>query len=206
MKIGIRPLALLTCSLLLLAITSLAQDFRATITGRITDASKAAIPNAQVRVKNTGTNETITMSTDSEGNYKVPFLRPGSYSVTVEAAGFKKSIREAIELVISQVATIDFSLETGSISEQVTGSGSALHPRAQAEGWEGLIAKRRDSPYEHRRSKHWLKMKCEASQEFVVGGFTDPQGARVGLGALLVGYYDGGEFVFAGKIDALLDE
>ena len=59
-----------------------------------------------------------------------------------------------------------------------------------ATGWEGVIAKRRDSPYEHRRSKHWLKMKCEASQELVVGGFTDPQGARVGLGALLVGYFE----------------
>ena len=63
--------------------------------------------------------------------------------------------------------------------------------RARREGWEGVIAKRRGSPYEHRRSKHWLKMKCELSQELVVGGFTDPQGARVGLGALLVGYYDG---------------
>jgi hypothetical protein len=58
--------------------------------------------------------------------------------------------------------------------------------RARREGWEGVIAKRRGSPYEHRRSKHWLKMKCEASQELVVGGFTDPQGTRVGLGALLV--------------------
>ena len=61
-------------------------------------------------------------------------------------------------------------------------SASATRPweRACREGWEGVIAKRRDSPYEHRRSKHWLKMKCEASQELVVGGFTDPQGARVG--------------------------
>ena len=66
--------------------------------------------------------------------------------------------------------------------------------RARREGWEGVIAKRRGSPYEHRRSKHWLKMKCEASQELVVGGFTDPQGARVGLGALLVGYYEGRRF------------
>jgi bifunctional non-homologous end joining protein LigD len=77
--------------------------------------------------------------------------------------------------------------------------------RARREGWEGVIAKRRGSPYEHRRSKHWLKMKCEASQEFVVGGFTDPQGARVGLGALLVGYYDNGDFVFAGKIGTGFD-
>jgi bifunctional non-homologous end joining protein LigD len=72
--------------------------------------------------------------------------------------------------------------------------------RARREGWEGVIAKRRGSPYEHRRSKLWLKMKVEASQELVVGGFTDPQGARVGLGALLVGYYDRDDFVFAGKI------
>src|SRR5262249_26764844 len=77
--------------------------------------------------------------------------------------------------------------------------------RARREGWEGVIAKRRGSPYEHRRSKYWLKMKIEASQEFVVGGFTDPQGARVGLGALLVGYYDNGDFVFAGKIGTGFD-
>ncbi len=77
--------------------------------------------------------------------------------------------------------------------------------RARNEGWEGVIAKRRGSPYEHRRSKHWLKMKCEASQELVVGGFTDPQGTRVGLGALLVGYFDGDDFVFAGKIGTGFD-
>jgi bifunctional non-homologous end joining protein LigD len=77
--------------------------------------------------------------------------------------------------------------------------------RANREGWEGVIAKRRGSPYEHRRSKHWLKMKCEARQDLVVGGFTDPQGARVGLGALLVGYYEGGDFVFAGKIGTGFD-
>ena len=77
--------------------------------------------------------------------------------------------------------------------------------RASREGWEGVIAKRRGSPYEHRRSKHWLKMKCEASQELVVGGFTDPQGARVGLGALLVGYYEGDDFVFAGKVGTGFD-
>jgi ATP-dependent DNA ligase len=77
--------------------------------------------------------------------------------------------------------------------------------RASREGWEGVIAKRRGSPYEHRRSKHWLKMKCEASQELIVGGFTDPQGTRVGLGALLVGYYEGTDFVFAGKIGTGFD-
>jgi bifunctional non-homologous end joining protein LigD len=77
--------------------------------------------------------------------------------------------------------------------------------RARSEGWEGVIAKRRGSPYEHRRSKHWVKMKCEASQELVVGGFTDPQGARAGLGALLVGYFDAADFVFAGKVGTGFD-
>ena len=92
--------------------------------------------------------------------------------------------------------------------------------RACSEGWEGVIAKRRDSSYEHRRSPHWLKMKCEATEDFVVGGFTDPQGGRVGLGALLVGHYvprqtagqPGGEsedeqadFVFAGKVGTGFD-
>ncbi|HEV8371552.1 MAG TPA: hypothetical protein VGQ39_26675 [Pyrinomonadaceae bacterium] len=76
---------------------------------------------------------------------------------------------------------------------------------AQREGWEGVIAKHCDSVYEHRRSKQWLKMKCELKQPFVVGGFTDPQGARVGLGALLVGYYEGDDFCFAGKIGTGLD-
>jgi bifunctional non-homologous end joining protein LigD len=77
--------------------------------------------------------------------------------------------------------------------------------RAAREGWEGVIAKRRGSLYEQRRSPHWLKMKCEATRELVVGGFTEPQGKRVGLGALLVGYFDGADLVFAGKVGTGLD-
>src|SRR4030095_1394758 len=61
------------------------------------------------------------------------------------------------------------------------------------------------SKSQHRRSPHWLKMKCEASQEFVVGGFTDPQGSRVGLGALLVGYFEDEDFAFAGQIGTGFD-
>jgi bifunctional non-homologous end joining protein LigD len=83
--------------------------------------------------------------------------------------------------------------------------GEAPWERALADGWEGVIAKRRGSIYEHRRSKSWLKMKCELTHEFVVGGFTDPQGSRVGLGALLVGHLDRGEFAFAGKIGTGFD-
>jgi Carboxypeptidase regulatory-like domain len=117
---------LVSLSLLsLLSTVSAAQDFRATITGHVTDTNKAAIPNAQVVVKNTGTNETTTATTDSAGNYRAPLLRPGLYSVSVEATGFKKAVRESIELVISQVATIDVVLEPGNLSEQVTIQGEA---------------------------------------------------------------------------------
>ena len=77
--------------------------------------------------------------------------------------------------------------------------------QACSAGWEGVIAKRLDSTYEHRRSRSWLKMKCELTQMLVVGGFTDPQKSRVGLGALLVGYYDGDDFVFAGKVGTGFD-
>lgn len=91
------------------------------------------------------------------------------------------------------------------LSRVTTLSDEVPWERARSEGWEGVIAKRNDSTYEHKRSKHWLKMKIEASQELVVGGFTDPQGKRVGLGALLVGYFEGDDFVFAGKVGTGLD-
>ena len=83
--------------------------------------------------------------------------------------------------------------------------GPAPWDRACALGWEGVIAKRRDAPYEHKRSKHWFKMKCELTGDFVVGGFTDPQRSRIGLGALLVGYHEGDDFVYAGKVGTGFD-
>jgi bifunctional non-homologous end joining protein LigD len=78
--------------------------------------------------------------------------------------------------------------------------GEAYLEEACARGWEGLIAKRASAPYVGGRSKEWLKFKCSKEQEFVVGGYTDPQGARVGFGALLVGYYDDGNLCYAGKV------
>ncbi len=89
--------------------------------------------------------------------------------------------------------------------------GEAFHDEACHRGWEGVIAKRADSPYVGRRSPDWLKFKCINQQEAVVGGFTEPAGSRIGFGALLIGYYAGKDLVFAGKvgtgydIKALLD-
>jgi bifunctional non-homologous end joining protein LigD len=79
-------------------------------------------------------------------------------------------------------------------------NGEKYLEEACAKGWEGLIAKRADSTYEHGRSKEWLKFKCSNEQEFVIGGYTDPQGERTQFGALLVGFYDHGKLLYAGKV------
>jgi DNA ligase D-like protein (predicted ligase) len=83
--------------------------------------------------------------------------------------------------------------------------GKRFYRDACRRGWEGVIAKRADSAYEGRRSGDWLKLKCVNEQEFVIGGFTDPKGRRIGLGALLVGYYEGGKLRYAGKVGSGYD-
>jgi|SRR5580704_1498885 bifunctional non-homologous end joining protein LigD len=79
--------------------------------------------------------------------------------------------------------------------------GERYFEQACRDRWEGLIAKRATAPYQGARTRNWLKFKCENAQEFVIGGYTDPQGAREGLGALLLGYYDAdGKLAYAGKV------
>jgi bifunctional non-homologous end joining protein LigD len=79
-------------------------------------------------------------------------------------------------------------------------AGEAFYREACQKGWEGIIAKDACSPYVSKRSRYWLKFKCLNEQEFVIGGYTDPTGSRIGFGALLVGYYEGGKLVYAGKV------
>jgi bifunctional non-homologous end joining protein LigD len=78
--------------------------------------------------------------------------------------------------------------------------GEKLFADACRRGWEGLVAKRADAPYTHGRSRDWLKFKCSASQELVIGGYTAPHGSRTNLGALLLGHFDDGRLRFAGKV------
>jgi bifunctional non-homologous end joining protein LigD len=92
-------------------------------------------------------------------------------------------------------------------TEHRVGDGVEFYSEACRLGWEGLIAKRADAPYQAGRTKDWLKFKCENNQELVIGGFTDPQGTRTGLGALLLGYYDSdGKLVYAGKVGTGFNE
>lgn len=83
--------------------------------------------------------------------------------------------------------------------------GERFYDEACRKRWEGLIAKRAESTYVHRRSPDWLKFKCVNSQEFVIGGFTEPAGTRNEFGALLIGYYDGNDLRYAGKVGTGFD-
>src|SRR5262249_46249035 len=86
-------------------------------------------------------------------------------------------------------------------SEHIEGPGPKLHKKMCSLGLEGMISKRRDSPYVAGRSLAWLKSKCRLEQEFVIAGFTPPEGARVGFGSLLLGYYrPDGKLAYAGRV------
>ena len=106
--------------------------------------------------------------------------------------------RAALEQIVTPGGAV-------ALSEVLEGPSRAAYERACSEGWEGVIAKRADAPYRSGRSRDWLKLKCLFEQEMVVGGFTDPQRSRVGLGALLVGYYDQGVLRYAGKVGTGFD-
>jgi bifunctional non-homologous end joining protein LigD len=84
--------------------------------------------------------------------------------------------------------------------------GEAWLEEACDKGWEGLIAKRAAAPYHHGRSRDWLKFKCVNRQEFVIGGFTEPEGERERFGALLVGYHEDGDLRYAGKVGTGYDQ
>ena len=85
-------------------------------------------------------------------------------------------------------------------ADHVVGRGDEFFHQACRIGLEGIISKRRQEPYHHGRHASWLKTKCTLREEFVIGGFTDPEGMRSGLGALLIGHYEDGRLVFAGKV------
>ena len=92
------------------------------------------------------------------------------------------------------------------LSEAWRGDSERRFAAACRSGWEGLIAKRADAPYVRGRSKDWLKLKCAWGQELVIGGYTDPAGSRTDFGALLVGYYEDGRLLYAGKVGTGFDD
>lgn len=101
--------------------------------------------------------------------------------------------------------TIEFTDPLRNTAHRV-GDGMAAFHAACERGDEGVIAKLADSAYDGRRSANWLKFKCVRDQEFVIGGYTSPRGSRIALGALLIGYHDGRDLVYAGKVGTGFNE
>src|SRR5215510_1124818 len=99
---------------------AMAQEFRATVKGQVTDPSKAAVPGATVTAQNQDTNETANTVSNADGNYTIPFLRPGPYTLTVELSGFQKYVRKDMRLEVSQVAQVNVQLAVGGVAEQMT--------------------------------------------------------------------------------------
>ena len=102
----------------------------------------------------------------------------------------------------ARLRTLVGGRQTGRIrySEHVDGRGDEFFAQACLLDLEGIVSKRRDLPYREGRRGDWLKTKCILRQEFVIGGFTDPEGMRAGLGALVIGYYEGDRLVYSGKV------
>jgi bifunctional non-homologous end joining protein LigD len=90
-------------------------------------------------------------------------------------------------------------------SEHVTGKGDAMIDKACSLSLEGIVSKKADAPYVSRRAPTWLKSKCDHRQEFVIVGYSDPQGSRQGFGSLLLGYHQDGELVYAGRVGTGFD-
>lgn len=91
-------------------------------------------------------------------------------------------------------------------SDHIEKYGKRLFERAKKKSLEGIIAKRKNSSYLSIRSKDWLKIKTKMRQEFVIGGFTESRGGRTGFGAILIGYYEKGKFVYAGHVGGGFNE
>src|SRR3954452_12783089 len=124
-------LAALACSTL-----AVAQEFRATVTGQVTDPTGAGVGNAKVTIQNLQTNETQTQTTSESGNYTISFLNPGNYRVTAEAASFQTAARSNVELHTNDKLTVNLPLELGQSQStvEVTGAAPLLESASASRG------------------------------------------------------------------------
>ena len=140
---------------MLLAVPVLAQNNTGIISGRVTDASGAVIPNAQITVTQTETNVDAVSATNSDGLFRVPSLINGPYKVTITAAGFKKQVRDGLTLRIGENLNVEIKLDVGSVSEsvEVTSALPLLETQTSSTGqvMEG------DYFYKLPNYQHWSK-------------------------------------------------
>ncbi|HBY64345.1 MAG TPA: hypothetical protein DEH78_31365, partial [Solibacterales bacterium] len=123
---------------LLLAVAS-AQEFRATISGYVYDATGAAVPNATVQATNVANNESTTGTSDSSGAYTIPFLRPGQYKVVVTAKGFKTYNRENLVLEVGKIVGLNINLEVGQLTESINVTAETALLETQSASRVGVV-------------------------------------------------------------------
>src|SRR5438045_1536110 len=114
-----KRLYVLWFSVLLLSFSSFAQEFRGTIIGRVTDSSGAVIANCEVTVRNENTSTVVKTTTTAAGTYSVPFLIPGSYTVSAQTAGFRTYQRPGVIVQVQERVEINAVLEPGGVTETV---------------------------------------------------------------------------------------
>ncbi len=102
-----------------------AQEFRGLIVGQVTDPSGAVVPNATITAVKEGSEQSYTAQTNSGGNFSIPYVQPGVYTITVGAPGFKRALRQGVSLDVAGKLSLNFTLEVGSVSETVTIQGAA---------------------------------------------------------------------------------
>src|SRR5712692_1039302 len=114
----------------------LAQVDRGTILGTVSDASGAVVPDASVTITNTATNQATHFSTSASGYYEAPLLRIGTYTVTVEKEGFRKTVRPGVEVGVNQVVRLDLTLQVGATTQtlEVTGAPPLLQTETSSLG------------------------------------------------------------------------
>ena len=123
--------------------------------------------------------------------FDLPYL--GGFDVTAAPLETRKAALRDLVGGTANGAVIRYS-------DHVVGAGEQFFREACRLALEGVVSKRRDAPYTSGRSRAWLKVKCTQGQELVIGGFTDPEGRRSGLGALLLGVHEDGQLRYAGKV------
>src|SRR5687768_3092797 len=120
----VKHLAAVSAMVVLLVSLSLGQALRGRISGTVKDPQGNVVPNASIAAKNVGTGETLNATSSDEGTFLVPELKPGTYTITAEVQGFKKSVVEGVQVQVATVTSVLLGLEVGSVNEEVTVAAS----------------------------------------------------------------------------------
>jgi hypothetical protein len=103
-----------------------AQEFRGSLTGKVTDPNEAVVPGAEVNIKNIETNVVNTATTNEDGSYSFPLLQPGKYTLTVTREGFNTAVREGLEVRVADKLTLDVKMDIGVAATVTTVAGAPV--------------------------------------------------------------------------------